>query len=406
MDSLPNILKELKKCKYKVSTDTRKDVSGTAYFAIKGENFDGNKFVNEALKKGATFAVSDEIKNVGKNVFIVENVLKTLQESAKYYRKTFKIPIIVIGGSNGKTTSKDLLVEVLKTKYKVHSTIGSLNNHLGVPLAILSMDRKTQIGVFEIGANHPSEHLQLLDIIQPTHVAVTNNGMDHLEGFGSPAGARKANKEIYDWAKKYKAKVFVNKNHKDLIKDSSGNKCIKYPANKIEFKSQLVGNYNLENLELAFAIGKYFKVNKNNSLEAISNYVPLSKRSELKKINGIDFVVDCYNANPTSMKLSLQSFIKSAKHPKGVILGDMLELGKYSETEHKKIVDFVSKQKLDLTVFIGKNFKKVLKNVNFKYKWFPDSESAKKWFAKQKFTGFTFLLKGSRGIAVEKILDL
>ena len=421
MSTTTEILKELKKCNFRVSTDTRKDVSGTIYFALKGDSFDGNNYIRSAIKNGAIFAVSDKPENKNEKVFIVDNVLKTLQEIAKEYRKLFKIPVIVIGGSNGKTTSKDLLVRVLDTKYKTHSTVGSLNNHLGVPLSILEMNKKTEIAVFEIGANHPMEHTDLLNIINPTFVVVTNNGMDHLEGFGSPQGVRKANKEIYDWAKLNKAKVFVNKKHKDLLKDSSGNKCIKYPtidikasnsspielsSGKIVFKTHLNGSYNLENIELAVCIGKYFKISKIKAFQAISKYIPSSKRSEFRTVNNIDFIVDCYNANPTSMKLSIQSFIKSTKGLKGMVIGDMLEMGIYSDAEHKKIIDLVKRQKIDSLIFIGKNFKKALKNFNLKYKWFPNSDLAKVWFKKQKFDGYTFLLKGSRGIKVEKILEL
>lgn len=421
MENTKDILKALKKCNFKVSTDTRKDLSDTVYFALKGDSFDGNLFVKQALEKGASFAVSDDKKNIGENVFIVDDVRKTLQDIAREYRKLFKIPVIVIGGSNGKTTSKDLLVKALGTKYKTHSTSGSFNNHFGVPLSILLMNKKTEIAVFEIGANHPLEHTELINIINPTHVVVTNNGMDHLEGFLSPQGVRKANKEIFDWAKANKAKVFVNTKHKDLIKDSDGCVCIKYPTElikvtdsspiKIEFgkrkfEAHLNGSYNLENIELAFAISKYFKVPKIKALLGISEYVPSSKRSEYKTVNNINFVVDCYNANPSSMKLSLESFIKSVKRPRGVILGDMLELGKYSELEHEKIVNYIHKQKMDNVVFIGKNFKKALKDSSIKYHWFSDSDKAKVWFDKQKFDGFTFLLKGSRGIKVERVLEL
>jgi UDP-N-acetylmuramoyl-tripeptide--D-alanyl-D-alanine ligase len=421
MDTLNTIVKELKECNYKISTDSRKDVLGSIYFAIKGEVFDGNDFVNETLKRGAKWAVTDNPKNKGPRVFLVEDALKTLQMIALEYRKEFNIPVIVIGGSNGKTTSKELLRDVLKTKYKVHSTEGSFNNHLGVPLSILSMKKKTEIAVLEIGANHPKEHTALLEIIKPTHVVVTNNGMDHLEGFGSPQGSRKANKEIYDWAVQNKAKVFVNKNHKDLIADSNKTRKILYPSFDLQTadtnpltlilknkknKTKLFGNYNLENIDLALSIGRYFKIDKEKALKAICRYSPTSKRSEFTIKNKVNFIVDCYNANPTSMKLSLESFIKSTTRPQGVILGDMLELGKYSEKEHKKIVKYIFKQKMDVLIFIGKSFKQTLIGEKKPHQWFPDSVSAKEWFNKQNFTNFTFLLKGSRGIKIEKIIEV
>jgi UDP-N-acetylmuramoyl-tripeptide--D-alanyl-D-alanine ligase len=283
------------------------------------------------------------------------------------------------------------------------------------------MTRKTEIAVLEIGANHPQEHTNLLNIINPTHVVVTNNGMDHLEGFGSPQGSRKANKEIYDWAFIHKAKVFVNKNHLDLMIDSKKNDRIIYPKSTLKntdespltvvwknkkYKTNLFGNYNLENIELATLIGENFGVNISTSLKAISKYEPASKRSQFAKKGGISYVVDCYNANPTSMLLALEGFVKTAKNPRGVVLGDMLELGKYSDTEHKKITKYVLRQNFDSTIFVGKNFKKALKDTPRQYKWFIDSASAKAWFDKQKFSNYTFLLKGSRGIKMEKLIGL
>jgi len=426
MDTTRKIFEELEKCGFNVSTDTRKDISGSVYFALKGDSFDGNKFVDAALEKGAVAAVTDNPENLkiiddktGK-IFLVENVLKILQDAAKMYRQTFDIPIVVIGGSNGKTTAKGLLSDVLKTKYTIHSTVESLNNHFGVPLSILSMKKETQIAVFEIGANHPGEHLDLLEILQPTHAMVTNNGMDHLEGFGSPEGSRKANKEIYDFALRNGVKVFVHKNHTDLMEDSKDNERILYPTeilksvgvapltiiwNGKKYQTKLFGNYNLENIELAISVGKYFDVALDEALGAVCRYEPTGKRSEFRTKNRIDFIVDCYNANPTSMMLSLKSFLAMEKKPKGVVLGDMLELGKYSESEHKKIIDFVFEQNFYQIIFVGENFKKALKNTDKKCHWFANSDEAAEWFAKQNFAGHIFLLKGSRGMKIEKILE-
>jgi UDP-N-acetylmuramoyl-tripeptide--D-alanyl-D-alanine ligase len=282
------------------------------------------------------------------------------------------------------------------------------------------MKKETQIAVFEIGANHPGEHIDLLEILQPTHAMVTNNGMDHLEGFGSPEGSRKANKEIYDFALRNGVKVFVHKNHTDLMEDSKDNERILYPTeilksvgvapltiiwNGKKYQTKLFGNYNLENIELAVSVGKYFDVAPAAALDAVCRYEPTGKRSEFRKKNGIDFVVDCYNANPTSMMMALESFLATGKKPKGVVLGDMLELGKYSESEHKKIVDFVSEQNFDRVIFVGENFKKVLKSTGKNHQWFANSDEAAVWFAKQNFSGHIFLLKGSRGMKIEKILE-
>lgn len=420
MDIEP-LLKELEKVDFKVSTDTRKDISGTVYFALRGESFDGNTFVSNALQKGAIAAVTDNLEITGENIFHVEDVLKTLQEVAQIYRQSFTIPIIAIGGSNGKTTSKDLIRSVLGTKYKVHATEGSLNNHIGVPLSILSMKPETEIGIFEIGANHLGEHKELLDILHPTHAVVTNNGMDHMGGFGGKDGSRRGNKEIYDWAKTHEIQVFVHTHHLDLIEDSEGSARILYPTetlknvgstplalewNNTVYETHLVGNYNTENIELAVSIGSYFKIDPDLALRAISTYIPLSKRSELLIKGNTTFIIDCYNANPTSMILALESFIESPAEAKGVVLGDMLELGEYSDEEHKKIVEYVLVQNFQTLIFVGKDFKKALEGVGADFKWFSDSDTAREWFKGQKFDNYTILLKGSRGSKIEKILDL
>lgn len=420
MDTRSSLLETLEKNNFKVSTDTRKDISDSVYFALRGETFDGNLFINDALEGGAVACVTDNPKNAGDNIYVVENVLETLQDIALIYRKTFDIPIIAIGGSNGKTTSKELLRSVLQTKYKVHSTQGSFNNHIGVPLSVLSMDKETEVGVFEIGANHNDEHTKLLEILYPTHAVVTNNGMDHLEGFGSMENSRKANKEIYDWAISNENIVFVNKKHDDLLEDSQNNKRILYSnydlesingtpliisLNEKEYKTQLIGDYNLENIDLAIAIGEHFDIDIDTSISAVCEYIPLLKRSQFLTKNNINFIVDCYNANPTSMKLSLDSFANSDRKSKGIIIGDMFELGSYSEDEHKKIVEHISQQNFDCVVFVGNRFKKALESINITHKWFPDSDSARTWFITQKFDGYIFLLKGSRGITIEKLLE-
>jgi UDP-N-acetylmuramoyl-tripeptide--D-alanyl-D-alanine ligase len=421
MNTILEIYKKLESCDFRVSTDTRADLANSVYFALKGENFDGNKFVRLALKSGAIAAVTEDSKIKGKNIYYVKNTLEALQEVARLYRESFAIPVIAIGGSNGKTTSKELLLDVLKTKYKVHGTVGSLNNHIGVPLSILQMKRDTEIAVFEIGANHPKEHLELLKILRPTHVVVTNNGMDHLEGFLTPKGTRKANKEIFDWALENEAVVFVNKKIKDLVIDCKRNTRILYPTSILKadnrtaltiklrnksFNTNLVGRYNLQNIELAVSIGEFFKTNTIQSLKAVASYVPQGRRSQMLRTGNNDFIVDCYNANPTSMKLSIESFLASSKSPRAVVLGDMLELGKLTKIEHLKILKYLKSKKIDIVVLVGKNFKNASSKIKLKHNWFENSSTARDWFLKQKFTNYTFLLKGSRGIKIEKIFDL
>lgn len=373
---------------FKVSIDTRKNVRGSVFFAIKGDNFDGRDFVEEALNKGAITAVS-------------ENTLEILQKLARRHRDTFSIPIICIGGSNGKTTSKELIRDVLSKSYKTYATSGNFNNHIGLPLSIFAMPKDTELGIFEIGANHLGEHTALLEILAPTHVVVTNNGLDHLGGFGSPAGVRKANKELYDWAKTHGAKAFVHKGHSDLVEDSMGLEIIPYPAHGEQaYKTKLFGKYNFENIELALAVGKHFAVEESQALEAIGNYTPQNRRSEVRKIGSNTFIVDCYNANPSSMAHALESFIQETKSPRGVILGDMLELGNYAEKEHRKIFEMLD-NKFDLVVLIGENFREVAG----KTLWFKDAKEARTWFEKEGLTGYTILLKGSRGMTLEKLIE-
>jgi len=402
MDDLAQIWQKLDNNSFKISTDTRKELDGTIFFALKGESFDGNTFVEKALKKGAVAVVSQnpQFKSTP-NVYVVDDTLRTLQTLAQKYRETFTIPIIAVGGSNGKTTSRELIRCVLETNFKVHTTESNLNNEIGVPLSILAMDKDTEIGVFEIGANHAQEHTNLLEILRPTHVIVTNNGLDHLEGFGSPTKVIEANEEINKWARKHNASIIANVEHGLKVSTPLP---LSISLDNKEYQTKMVGNYNLENISRALTVGKVFKINLEKALTAISAYTPMALRSELLERNGAQVIVDCYNANPSSMMLALKSFIESCSKPRGVILGDMLELGPYAEEEHKKILDFVSKQELNIIVLIGEQFRQAQENSHLNYTWFPNSSSAQKWFRRQNFTNYTLLLKGSRGIKVEEML--
>lgn len=403
MDIIQDIFKTLEKCDFKVSTDTRKDVSGSIYFALKGEAFDGNAFVRDALEKGAVAAVASDPKLAGEKIFIVEDPLKTLQSIANMYRKKFNIPIIAIGGSNGKTTTRELARDILKTRYETHSSEGNLNNHIGLPLSILSMPKSAEISIFEIGANHSGEHTKLLDILEPTHVTLTNNGLDHLEGFGSPEGVRKANEEIFDWARGHGAEIIERRKYDFSITTSLP---LTFVWREKEYQTNLAGDYNIENIALALSVGERFQVPTENGIEAAATYAPQLKRSQIIQRGSTTFVIDCYNANPTSMILALESFFRSAEKPRGVILGDMLELGTYSDEEHRKIVDYVAREKPDCAAFIGDCFKKALAGANLEHHWFLNSDEAKKWFAEQNFDNFSLLLKGSRDAKVEKVLDM
>lgn len=386
---MDQIWDKLKEIGFKVSTDTRKDVSGTVFFALKGENFDGTAFAEQAREKGAVMVVTD-------------NALETLQKLARRYRDTFHFPIIAIGGSNGKTTTRELTKKVLETKYKTFSTEGNFNNHIGVPLSIFAIDPLSEVAVFEIGANHIGEHTKLLEILNPTHVLVTNNGMDHLEGFGSPEGVVKANKEIVDWALSHGAKILEREEHQITVLSPLP---LTLSHQNQTYVTKLIGAYNLENINWALTVGKTFGIATNEAMDAVTNYEPKLKRSQLITRDTTRFVVDCYNANPSSMQLSLKSFLSSTQSPRGVILGDMLELGDYAFDEHGKIIKLLQESNLDNITLIGPLFKKVADETTLQHHWFPDWQSAQTWFKTQNWDHYTLLLKGSRGIQVEKVIE-
>ena len=422
MREIDKIWSKLEEVSFQIGTDTRKNLEGKIFFALQGENFDGNDFVEQAIRSGASGVVCSDKQFEGlENSFVVENTTKTLQEIANKYRKKFDIPVIAIGGSNGKTTSRELIHAVLNSKFNTHTSEGNFNNHIGLPLSILTMKSGSELAVFEIGANHAQEHTRLLQILEPTHVLVTNNGLDHLEGFGSPLGARKANKEIFDWAKTFEIEAFVNKNHQDLLEDSEGLKRIMYPDsngevlktaplefeyNDTKIKTRLFGSYNLENIYSALAIGKYFGIEESQALDVISKYQPKQKRSQIIRQGKNVLIVDCYNANPSSIKLALESLLSNTPSSLGVVLGDMLELGDYAHEEHKKILNMLNSAKLAMVVLIGPEFKKALSSINLKCNWFENSLSAKQWLEQQDLGDMTILLKGSRGMRVEEAFDL
>lgn len=409
-----------------ISIDNRKIEPGCLFIAIKGEKFDGNAFAKSALDAGASYAIIDNKDFfVDERTILVENTLSTLQELANLHRKTFNIPFIAICGSNGKTTTKELLHAVLSTTFKTYSTKGNLNNHIGVPLTLLSIPADTEIAIIEIGANHLQETYNLCKIAEPNFGIVTNNGKDHLEGFGNIENVIKANSELFNWLKENDGTAFVNTNYPDLVKASTGLKKLTYgfePANEFPFsilpssfasirfikreldiKSQLFGEFNCDNIATAAAIGDYFKVPSEKIKSAIGNYKPGMNRSQILETNGITFYIDCYNANPSSMQLALNSFVSVAKSPKGVILADMLELGEYSLDEHSAIINQLKSLKLDKIVLIGKYFGQLKDQIPCIH--FEKTEEAAEWFKQQKFKGWSFLLKGSRGYALEKIIN-
>ena len=405
---------------YLVDTDSRKIRKGSIYFALKGENFNGNKFAIEAINKGASYAIIDEVEfNTHKNTILVKNTLETLQQLANFNRKLLNIPIISLTGSNGKTTTKELINSVLSKKFNTTATIGNLNNHIGVPLTLLSMTPKTEIGIVEMGANHLKEIEFLCDIAEPNYGYITNFGKAHLEGFGSVEGIIKGKSELYTFLRKTNGIAFVNEDDETQIKQSTGIKTISFNKNSIQFieanpfvkikfknsmiESQLIGKYNFNNIAAAITIGNYFKVAENQIKNAIENYVPTNNRSQIIKKGTTKIILDAYNANPSSMQAALENFNQLKNSNKIVFLGDMFELGNDSNKEHQYIADLATSYNFKKVYLIGKAFSTTSVKNAFKYNNFEDFKTSN---INLKINNTTILIKGSRGMALERILNL
>ncbi|MBA6156312.1 UDP-N-acetylmuramoyl-tripeptide--D-alanyl-D-alanine ligase [Tenacibaculum sp. S7007] len=401
-----------------VDTDTRKIRNNSIFFALKGENFNGNKFAEQALNNGANYVLIDEEEYKSSDRFIlVDNVLETLQKLANHHRNQLNIPIIALTGSNGKTTTKELINVVLSSKYKTTATLGNLNNHIGVPLTVLSMTSETEVGIVEMGANHHKEIAFLSEIVNPDFGYITNFGSAHLEGFGSLKGVIKAKSELYDFIKKNKKKVFVNPDDQtqvdktkkmdtvvfdSTIKFVNANPFVKLSFKDVEINSNLIGLYNYNNIAAAITIGNYFNVSVNEIKEAIENYVPSNNRSQIIKTKTNRIILDAYNANPTSMKAAIESFKLLEDTRKAVILGDMFELGEYSGVEHQNIVNLVSEANFEKVIFLGDNFFKTQTN----YPKFSSFSELSEYLKKNSIKESSILIKGSRGIALERAVEL
>ncbi|WP_111709449.1 UDP-N-acetylmuramoyl-tripeptide--D-alanyl-D-alanine ligase [Lutibacter citreus] len=403
-----------------IDTDTRKIRKGSLFFALKGDNFNGNKFATAALNKGAEYAIIDEKEfNTHNNTILVEDVLKTLQKLANYHRKQLNIPIISLTGSNGKTTTKELINAVLSKKYNTTATIGNLNNHIGVPLTLLSMDKTTEIGIVEMGANHLKEIELSCNIAEPNYGYITNFGKAHLEGFGGVEGVIKGKSELYEFLLNSNGKAFINEDDEIQIKQSNGTDSILFNSKEIKFieanpfvsvkfqniliQSQLIGSYNYNNIAAAIAIGNYFKVSLEDIKEAIENYIPTNNRSQIIEKETNQIILDAYNANPSSMKVALDNFKQLNSSSKVVFLGDMFELGVTSNKEHQSIADLATNFKFNKVFLIGKAFSTTSVKNAFVYDSF---ESFKNSTNCKLITNSTILIKGSRGMALERILDL
>lgn len=416
-----------------ISTDTRKIKKNSIFFALKGPNFNANNFAKNALEKGCSYAVIDDEKYKENDRFILVNdCLTALQDLARRHRRMLKIPFIGITGSNGKTSTKELINAVLSKKFKTLATEGNLNNHIGVPLTVLSITDETEIAIIEMGANHIGEIAFLCEISQPDFGIITNIGKAHLEGFGSFEGVIKAKGELYEHLKKNDGTVFLN-NDNQLLKDlSNGIKKVTYgkssdsdcngklleanPFLKILWKrkqetdlheniqTQIIGSYNFENILAAICIGNFFGVEKAEIKSAIENYVPSNNRSQIIKKGSNTIILDCYNANPTSMSAAINNFTQISDAKKIAVLGDMLELGEYSQREHEHIVEILKSCRFSQTILVGKEFSKIKLPENFKI--FLSTEKAIQFFKTNKIENSHVLIKGSRGIKLEAIAEV
>lgn len=411
-----------------VQTDTRKLKKGTIFVALKGPNFNGNQFAAKALEAGAAYVIVDEIlPEADERYILVSDGLQTLQALAQYHREQFTIPFIAITGSNGKTTTKELIYAVLSSHYKTYTTQGNLNNHIGVPLTLLSIKPDAEMAVIEMGANHQKEIAGYCVYTQPTHGLITNCGKAHLEGFGGIEGVRKGKGELFDYLRAHDGTAFMYADYDYLQSMSTGIKqVITYGQKEGQIKgqilsnepflqvqidggsedsftiqSQLVGDYNLPNILSAVAIGYYFSVPKNKIREAIENYAPSNSRSQLITKDTNTIILDAYNANPTSMKAAIENFARLQAPKKILLLGGMMEMGDASLEEHKNLIALIAQYHWDQVVLVGGDFNKV----DHPYLYFNNSSEAGKWFTDKHITHSHILIKGSRSMLMEKVLE-
>ena len=422
-----------------ITTDTRKYLPDSIFFALKGEQFDGNTFVEQALENGCAFAVTDA-SGCPENprIIKVNNVLQTLQELARHHRTQFNIPIIGITGTNGKTTTKELVASVLSSSYRILFTQGNLNNHIGVPLTLLQLTSAHDMAVIEMGANHPGEICELAAIALPTHGLITNVGKAHLEGFGSFENVKKTKGELYDFLAKTNETIFINSGNAILIEMANqrrGMKRISYkiqetrveknsgedlvtgnaapsptPFLQLQWKTDdetytilthLIGKYNLENVLAAITVGITFLVPEDKICRSIENYVPQNNRSQFKRTEKNQLIIDTYNANPTSMLAALENFSEWDTSPKAVLLGDMKELGENSRTEHEKIIDFIGEKAFDKIILCGECFSAIPSP----FACFPDTNLLIEHLKNNPLQGHAILIKGSRSMQLEKVID-
>lgn len=410
-----------------IQTDSRKLKAGDLFFALKGPNFNGNLFAENALQGGAAYAIVDEYTGPDNDRIIpVNDVLQTLQELSKYHRSQFTIPFIAITGSNGKTTTKELLHEVLSSTFRTYTTKGNLNNHIGIPLTILKIKKDAGMAIIEMGANHIGEIKSYCAMALPTHGLITNCGKAHLEGFGGEEGVRRGKGELFDHLKATGGTAFIMKDYHYLEAMSSGiphiisygthdavitgelrnstyflQVAITGGASIDTINTQLVGEYNLSNVLAAVAVGKYFNVPDDKIKMALENYIPSNNRSQLIKRGAATIILDAYNANPSSMKAAIENFAKMEGDKKILMLGGMMELGESSLAEHQSIISLVSQYDWESVVLVGGDYHQL----DHPYLNFENAAEAKAWFSRQDLEGRSILIKGSRSMQMEKVLE-
>jgi len=412
---------------HKISTDSRGDVFNSIFFALSGENFDGNGFAATAISKGARLAVVDKKEYFkDSNYLLVDNTLKALQNLAKMHRKQFKIPVIGITGTNGKTTTKELISAVLSSKKNTLSTEGNLNNHIGVPLTLLKITKNNEIAVIEMGANHREEIKNLCKLAEPNYGLITNIGKAHLEGFGSFNGIVDAKKELYYSIAKKQGLIFVNADDKLLTELSNGMKVLRYGTENADITGRLIeikpfltisfensgktypihthlyGTYNFNNIMAAVAIGIYFGISPENIINAIENHIPQNNRSQIIKTKTNTLILDAYNANPSSMTEALKNFANYQFDKPIPVLGDMYELGKESEKEHVRIIKLVKELGFEKAIFVGNTFYKL--TIPESYLCFQNTENTALSLENNKIEKSTLLIKGSRVMHMEQLV--
>ena len=411
-----------------ITTDSRNCPKGSIFFALKGDKFDGNQYAGKALASGCVYAVIDNPDYyIGERTILVDNVLKTLQQLAHHHRKVLGLPIIGITGTNGKTTTKELLAAVLSTKFNLLYTEGNFNNHIGVPLTLLRLTHDHEMAVIEMGASHPGDIKELVDIVHPNYGITTNVGRAHLEGFGSFEGVIRTKGELYDYIRRSKGKIFIKKENEYLQSIAKGIEQITYgngddafasgqvvscdPFLVFNWKQQgklhtvethMIGSYNLDNVLAAVAVGRFFKIPAERISRAIAAYEPTNNRSQFKKTENNELIIDAYNANPSSMKVALDNFITMPVQPKAIILGDMRELGPTSDELHAEVVEQIKKGQFDKVFLCGEHFSKVGKD----FSPFATTEAMTEELRRQPLKGYHILIKGSHSMGLEKLADI